>query len=272
MKIIKPLRLSVLNRPFRQQGKNYLGVSVMALLDMGTTPQLRPEVELWKLAAEELQTSGGVIDVAIPKVRAEFLATGNAYTRHQKEKNSCAVRIDVGSLSKTLVAFGDRFWSGSQPTPPRNFGPLDMTWPRRFKRMGKAYDANWLKNDFPGLARDADWRVFNAASPDQWWPEQDELPPEAEWRIWNMYPEIPLQSGKLPPWRARCFINRQRGDETLILARRCCIRPSFNSASCRLRSSTVPFLPFTLQRSSKAVRLRSSSWTMTIFRLFSISR
>ncbi|WP_017893989.1 DUF2169 domain-containing protein [Serratia sp. S4] len=290
MKIIKPLRLSVLNRPFRQQGKNYLGVSVMALLDMGTTPQLRPEVELWQLAAEELQTSGGVIDVAIPKARAEFLATGNAYTRHQKEKNSCAVRIDVGSLSKTLVAFGDRFWSGSQPTPPRNFesmrldwsrafggagyeenphgigaveeqhngaafrrlpnieplhqrmtsprqqpepvsfGPLDMTWPRRFKRMGKAYDANWLKNDFPGLARDADWRVFNAASPDQWWPEQDELPPEAEWRIWNMHPEKPLQSGKLPPWRARCFINRQRGDETLF-------------EEIRLRTTTVWFFP-----------------------------
>ena len=31
MKIIKPLRLSVLHRPFRWQGKNHLGVSVMAL-------------------------------------------------------------------------------------------------------------------------------------------------------------------------------------------------------------------------------------------------
>lgn len=290
MKIIKPLRLSVLNRPFRLQGKNYLGVSVMALLDMGATPQLRPEVELWQLAAAELQTSGGVIDVAIPKVRAEFLATGNAYTHHQKEKNSCAVRINVGNLSKTLLAFGDRIWSGSHPTPPRNFesmrldwsrafggtgyeenphgigaaeeqhkegvyrrlpniesqhlrmtsprqqpepasfGPLDMTWPRRFKRMGKAYDANWLKNDFPGLARDADWRVFNAASPDQWWPEQDELPPEAEWHIWNMHPEKPLQSGRLPPWRARCFINRQRGDETLF-------------EEIALRATTVWFFP-----------------------------
>ena len=290
MKIIKPLRLSVLNRPFRQQGKNYLGVSVMTLLDMGTTPQLRPEVELWQLAAEELQTSGGVIDVAMPKVWAEFLATGNAYTHHQKEKNSCAVRIPVGNLSKTLLAFGDRIWSGSHPTPPRNFesmrldwsrafggagyeenphgigaveeqhngvayrrlpnieplhqrmtsqrqqpepvsfGPLDMTWPRRFKRMGKAYDANWLQNDFPGLASDADWRVFNAASPDQWWPEQNELPPEAEWRIWNMHPEHPLQSGKLPPWRARCFINRQRGDETLF-------------EEIALRATTVWFFP-----------------------------
>lgn len=290
MKLIKPLRLSVLNRPLRLQGKNHLGVSVIALLDMGASPQLRPEVELWQLAAAELQTSGGVIDLAVPKARAEFLATGNAYTRHQSEKNACAVRIEVEQLGKTLLAFGDRFWSGSHPTPPRNFeamrldwsrafggpgheenphgigtleeqhdgvayrrlpnieapqariasprqqpepasfGPLDIAWPRRFKRMGKAYDADWLKNDFPGLARDADWRVFNAASPDQWWPEQDSLPPEAEWRIWNMHPEKPLQTGKLPPWRARCFINRQRGDETLF-------------EEIALRATTVWFFP-----------------------------
>ncbi len=72
MKIIKPLRLSVLNRPFRLQGQNHLGVSVMALADMSATPQLRPEVELWQLAASELQTSGGVLDMAMPKARASF--------------------------------------------------------------------------------------------------------------------------------------------------------------------------------------------------------
>ena len=67
MKIIKPLRLSVLNRPFRWQGKNYLGISVIALTDMGENPQLRPEMELWQLAANELKSSGGVIDMAMPK-------------------------------------------------------------------------------------------------------------------------------------------------------------------------------------------------------------
>jgi hypothetical protein len=43
-------------------------------------------MELWQLAASELQTSGGVIDMAMPKTRAEFLATGYAYTHHQQEK------------------------------------------------------------------------------------------------------------------------------------------------------------------------------------------
>lgn len=290
MKIIKPLRLSVLNRPYRWQGHNHLGVSVMALADMGEAPQLRPEVELWQLAASELQTSGGVIDMAIPKARAEFLATGYAYSHHQSDKTAVAARIEIEGLSKTLAVYGDRYWAGDRATPPQpfeqmrldwsrawggegheenphgvglhpvavggyqlrplpniesmheritsagqqpepaGFGALDLLWPRRFKRMGKKYDARWLKQDFPGFARDIDWRVFNAASPDQWWQERDALPPQARWRIWNMHPERPLQEGTLPPWQARCFINRQCGDETLF-------------EEIALRATTVWFFP-----------------------------
>ncbi|UXY12993.1 DUF2169 domain-containing protein [Kosakonia sp. ML.JS2a] len=290
MKIIKPLRLSVLNRPFRLQGQNHLGVSVMALADMSATPQLRPEVELWQLAASELQTNGGVLDMAMPKARAEFLATGYAYTHHQQDKTACAVRIEVDDLSKTLAVTGDRYWAGSRPTAPQpfeqmrldwsrayggegfdenphgigavvenhngtqfrrlpniealqhrivsprakpepvSFGPLDLQWPRRFRRMGKNYDAHWLQHDFPGFAPDIDWRVFNAASPDQWWEERDTLPPQARWRIWNMHPQKHLQEGTLPPWQARCFIQRQRGDETLF-------------EEIALRATTVWFFP-----------------------------
>ncbi|MGG8299311.1 DUF2169 domain-containing protein [Klebsiella sp. 141196] len=290
MKIIKPLRLSVLNRPFRWQGKNYLGVSVLALADMGPNPQLRPEMELWQLAADELQTSAGVVDMAIPKVRAEFLATGFAYTHHQQEKSACVARIDIDKLSKSLVVFGDREWTGQRMTRPQpfsemrldwsrafgggdyadnphglgvapvkqqgrehhplpnieplegrvsspqqkpqpaSFGPLDIQWPRRFSRMGKKYDASWLQQEFPGFARDIDWKVFNAASSDQWWEDRDTLPPGAKWRIWNMHPEKPMQEGQLPPWQARCFIHRQRADETLF-------------EEIALRATTVWFFP-----------------------------
>ncbi|WP_342325071.1 DUF2169 domain-containing protein [Kosakonia sp. BYX6] len=290
MKIIKPLRLSVLNRPFRLQGQNHLGVSVMALADMSASPQLRPEVELWQLAANELQTSGGVLDMAIPKARAEFLATGYAYTQHHQDKTACAVRIEVENLTKTLAVTGDRYWAGLRSTAPQpfeqmrldwsrafggegfeenphgigavvenhngtqfrrlpniealnqrvtsprtkpepaSFGPLDLLWPRRFRRMGKNYDARWLQNDFPGFAPDIDWRVFNAASPDQWWEERDSLPPQAAWRIWNMHPQKHLQEGTLPPWQARCFMQRQRGDEILF-------------EEIALRATTVWFFP-----------------------------
>ncbi|KOC88889.1 DUF2169 family type VI secretion system accessory protein [Winslowiella iniecta] len=269
MKIIKPLRLSVLNRPFSLRGENQLGISVLALADMSATPQLRPEAELWQLAASELSASGGVLDLAMPKACAEYLATGYAFSQHQADKTRCAVKIEVGMLSKTLMVSGDRHWHNDKPSRPQafsqmrldwsrafggkgfannpqgigftpdnieghdyyrlpnieplhrgirsvrdrpepvGFGPLDMTWPQRFSRIGKQYDANWLHHDFPGFAPDMDWRLFNAASEDQWWPENNRLPSEAAWRIWNMHPEQPLQQGRLPPWQARCFINRQ---------------------------------------------------------------
>ncbi|MFS2222981.1 DUF2169 domain-containing protein [Pantoea sp. B65] len=285
MKIIKPLRLSVLNRPFRWQGKNQLGISLLALTDMSSTPQLRPESELWQLAASELTGSGGVLDLALPKACAEFLASGNAYTRHQQEKTVCTVKIEVAGLSKSLRVSGDRHWINGQPSPPRpfeqmcvdwrrayggegyadnpqgiglcredgaplpniealsqclplatekpepaSFGPLDMLWPRRFTRIGTQYDAGWLQQDFPGFARDTDWRLFNAASEDQWWPDRASLPAQARWRIWNMHPQQPLLQGTLPPWRARCFINHLQRQQ-----------PCF--AEVPLRATTVWFFP-----------------------------
>lgn len=269
MKIIKPMRLSVLQRPFRWQEDNYLGVSVLALADMGPKPLLRPEMELWQLMARELKTNSGVVDLGIPKSHAEFLATGIVYTHHQEIKTHCIARIDIEKLTKSVVISGDRHWVDSKMTPPKpfnemhldwchayggegfednpygigfgyemvnkrllqripniealmeriispsqkavpvSFGPLEFQWPRRFKRMGNKYNLDWLQNDFPGFARDIDWTVFNAASPDQWWCDRDSLPSQANWRIWNMHPKKPMQEGKLPPWSARCFINRQ---------------------------------------------------------------
>ncbi|MDC9596167.1 DUF2169 family type VI secretion system accessory protein [Xenorhabdus anantnagensis] len=283
MKIIKPLRLSVLYRPYRWLQKNHLGISIMALADMGPTPCLRPEAELWQLAENELKNCNGIIDLAMPKSCAEFLATGYAYTHHQTDKTACAARIQIDQLDKTLAAFGDRYWiddSPSKPQPfeqmrldwsrafggkdyeenphgigfnpeetengikihrlpniealhnrlmsqqrlasqqetptPASFCPLDFIWPRRFTRIGKKYDKEWLDNEFPGFSNDIDWRLFNAAPEDQWWEENTTLPEQAAWRIWNMHPEKPVQEGILPSWNARCFIKRLRLDEEIF--------------------------------------------------------
>ncbi|MDR0218993.1 MAG: DUF2169 domain-containing protein [Enterobacteriaceae bacterium] len=291
MKIIKPLRLSVLYRPYRWMQKNHLGISIMALADMGATPHLRPEPELWQLADKELKTCNGIVDLAIPKSCAEFLATGYAYTHHQTDKTACAARIQIGQREKTLAVFGDRYWVDGIPSKPQpfeqmrldwsrafggagyddnplgigfkpetrengirihrlpnietqhepllssdatpnpvSFCPLDFSWPGRFSRMGKQYDEAWLENEFPGFAHDIDWRAFNTAPPDQWWEQLNALPVQAAWRIENMHPEKPIQEGKLPAWRARCFIKRLRLDDEII-------------EEIHMRQTTVWFFP-----------------------------
>ncbi|WP_369790248.1 DUF2169 domain-containing protein [Rouxiella sp. WC2420] len=290
MKIIKPLRLGLIQRPYRWQRQHHLGVSVLALADMSANPQLRPDQELWQLAAEELQFSGGVLDFGLPKTHAEFLATGFAWPDpQQRDSHQCVARIQVGELGKALKVSGDRLWQEGRPSKPQPFESIPLDWahafggpayaenpqgmgftaegeaseelpplpnverlsqpitaphdtpvpatfdalaltlPRRTQLMGQQYDDEWQQHEYPGFARDTDWRAFNNADSDQWF-EQPELPVGAPWRIENMHPQFPVLEGNLPLWQARCFMQRQRHDGVLF-------------EEITLRGTTVHFFP-----------------------------
>ncbi|MDX7988500.1 DUF2169 domain-containing protein [Xenorhabdus sp. 12] len=140
MKIIKPLRLSILYRPYRWLQKNHLGISAMALVDMGSSPRLRPEAELWQLAESELKTCNGIIDLAIPKPCAEFLATGYAYNHHQDNKSACTARIQIERLDKSLAIFGNRYWIDGKPSKPQPFEQMRLDWSQAFG--GEGYENN----------------------------------------------------------------------------------------------------------------------------------
>jgi uncharacterized protein YjbI with pentapeptide repeats len=133
MRIIKPLRLGIMNRPcFYKAHKPYLGVAVLALVDMGAQPMLRPEPELWQLAQSELSSTGGVVDTAYPKYYAEFLATGHAYPHACLAENVCRASITLGEKQKSLIVSGDRQWQGETPTSPRPFASLPIDWPHAY--------------------------------------------------------------------------------------------------------------------------------------------
>src|SRR3546814_19049329 len=80
-------------------------------------------------------------------------------------------------------------------------------WPRRFRRAGNYHDS-WLQDGVPGFLDSLDPHFFNAAPPDQWWPDQPELAPGTDYEIWNMHPQQARLHGVLPDWRARCFLRR----------------------------------------------------------------
>lgn len=275
MKVIKPLRLSVLSRPFPWQRRQRLGLTVIAMTGMDAVPVLHPDAELWPLVAEEIGEQG-VLDLGMPKRSAEFLVTGHAYTAHQQTRNQCMVKMRVGTIEKSLRVSGDRYWLDKRATPPQDFdsmpldwqhayggasfadNPLgigadeetingvrtrrlpniespdatiqrhdqrlspagfdaiDVMWPRRFARIGKDYGDRWAKEDFPAFSGDMDWHLFNAAPEDQWWRDADCVPGAAPYEIWNMHPHKPHQEGRLPDWRARCFLTlaSQAGETT----------------------------------------------------------
>jgi hypothetical protein len=133
VKTVKPLRLSVITRPFLRTGHQRLGVTAWAwsMATWTKGPVLLPEPEFWKTVSNELGPTG-VLDLGMPKVSAEFLATGHAYTHHQKEKTACAVALNVGALSRQLVVFGDRFWLDGRATAPQPFESMRLDWTRAF--------------------------------------------------------------------------------------------------------------------------------------------
>lgn len=265
MRTVKPIHLSMLTHPYRWQRRDHLGVAVMAMSTLGDNPHLVLEQELWKSTAEAIGP-GAVLDLGVPKLVPEVLVSGYAYTSHQQDKTSCAVKLQIAGLQKTLTVHGDRYWLNRRPTPPQpfekirldwqhayggpgvaenplgmgtveelingvratrlahietpgrqpasprqavppaGFGAIPPDWPQRASLMGTQYGQAWLENDYPGLAKDADWRHFNAAPADQRWEGLQEVPTAAAYELWNMHPEIPVLHGHLPRWQARCFV------------------------------------------------------------------
>ena len=266
MKTVKPFRLSIIHRPYRWQGQDYLGVAVMGLASMGEdAARLDTEQALWQMAAEALGP-GAVLDMGVPKSTPEVLISGSAYTAHQEDDTQVAVRLQMGPIDKALLVFGDRYWQDGRPTAPRPFVQQRLTWdkayggasvaanpvgmgtqdiqvndvtvrmlanieapastPRsayrsgtpagfdalapdwqpRFARIGTQYDQHWVEHHYPGFAEDMDWRYFNAAPSDQWWPNNATIPSHTRYTLWNMHPNIPVQTGQIPAWRARCFV------------------------------------------------------------------
>ena len=94
---------------------------------------------------------------------------------------------------------------GERPTPAC-FLPLDLTWPERWKKAG-TYDRSYLETDFPGLARDADWTMFNAASPDQWAPEH--FAGDESFVLENLHPRRRRLEGRLPGAAVRVLVTRK---------------------------------------------------------------
>lgn len=147
MRLIKPQQLGFLNRPFEYGGSCYLGVSVIAPVHLSNPWVLIPEVEMWEQALPALGEQG-ILDVAMPKRRGEFLAAGSAFAPNGDPARSMRAGIQVGDLSKELWVFGDRFMQDGRISEPEPFVSMPVTWENAFggegfkpNPLGKGYRA-----------------------------------------------------------------------------------------------------------------------------------
>lgn len=91
-----------------------------------------------------------------------------------------------------------------RPTPA-GFGPFGPDWPQRTRGLG-TYDKAWFENDFPGFARDIDWRVHNAAPEDQRFVEP--FAPGEQIVLHNLVEGRSRVELSIPRVAARCFTYR----------------------------------------------------------------
>jgi uncharacterized protein YjbI with pentapeptide repeats len=105
----------------------------------------------------------------------------------------------------------DRAHRGEGVRSPAAYGPVDQMWPVRAKLSG-TYDDAWLKQDFPGFARDINWQFFNIAPADQWLAEP--LQGHEAYAFKNLHPTVPLLKGCLPGLTPRLFLTRKGHDDS----------------------------------------------------------
>ncbi len=101
---------------------------------------------------------------------------------------------------------GQRLKPGQASHTPAGFGPLPIGVKQRQQYTG-TYNNAWLKNDFPGLAKDIDWRFFNMAPQDQWLAQP--FSGAETFCIEGMHPQQPVLEGQLPAIRPRAFVGNE---------------------------------------------------------------
>jgi len=95
---------------------------------------------------------------------------------------------------------------------PAIFGQLDIMHPHRQKLTG-TYGDDWLKTDYPGMPKDADWAVFNTAMPDQ--QLQASFKGDESFDLINLSSNFPHISNRLPGVGARVLVKFKKEENQL---------------------------------------------------------
>ncbi|MBM4359264.1 MAG: DUF2169 domain-containing protein [Deltaproteobacteria bacterium] len=140
MKVIKPQRLSVLQRVVEHRRQCSLVVSVIAYVPFDAPRRLLVEQALWKDVAEVVP--GGVADECYPKGRGEILVSGSAYA---PEKQATAAVCELSLMrrgkplvGKRLAVWGNRYWVGNERTEPTPFESMPVDWAHAYGGVGFA--------------------------------------------------------------------------------------------------------------------------------------
>ena len=161
MQITKPQALGLSTRPVEYRKR--FGLCISATLHLpfaqGERGSLWGEQSMWNFLAQDMAVP--LIDEGVAKLTPEFLVHGRACPPPD-QPTACAVRARVGTLEKSLLVFGDRYWDGEHATPPQPFEQMPLDWAHAYggpdfaanpAGKGRAVEegVRWLPNiELPG--------------------------------------------------------------------------------------------------------------------------
>ena len=140
---------------------------------------------------------------------------GEKYPQNPVGKGLSPIKTEAGQTIHPLPNVEDPRHvvksKGDKPEPA-GLGPVDLTWPHHFAKMG-TYDKKWLEEQFPGFALDIDFGVFNVAPSDQ--RLEGFFRGDEAFRVENMHPDKSVIESHLPSVVARCFLqmSAEQGDD-----------------------------------------------------------
>lgn len=179
MKVVKPLKLGVLHRPFEHDRRVFLSVGVLVYFDFDDPSRALPEVEMWTMLGEAL-APGAPLDEAMPKPSCEVIVHGKAHAPRGEARAAFKVSLELGELDKTLYVVGDRFWVRGAPTDPEPLSELPLDWRGAFG--GPGFDQNPLgRGTKPVKTKSGDERqpLANIEHPDRLTKSPDDRPEPA---------------------------------------------------------------------------------------------
>jgi uncharacterized protein YjbI with pentapeptide repeats len=137
MKIVKPLRLGFLSRVVLHERRPNLTVTLLLCFPFESPRRFLYEASLWTIAAGELGKDA-VLDEGYAKPRGEVLVTGSCFVPGGVSRPSSSVRVQIGSVDKTLHVAGDRSWETLGMSDPEPFVEMPIAYGHAFGGEGYA--------------------------------------------------------------------------------------------------------------------------------------
>ncbi|WP_298774169.1 DUF2169 domain-containing protein [uncultured Shewanella sp.] len=129
MRIIKSNEHAILLVPFELNGKPHFSISMILGFDLLNPSQPIGEQALWPIVTESLK--GEIFDAGLPKVQAEWLLSGHAFSGEMPRK-VVRVSASLAGKEKQLDVYGDRHWVRIKdkliPSDAKPFTQKALTW------------------------------------------------------------------------------------------------------------------------------------------------